>query len=113
MWSCHTLWNELLGTASVSLGSLLKSGRRRTYEPDPAGPSAPAWPGCARGEWRWPQRLPGPGKGTRCRCVLGRGVTGAVPLLARALLPARKHKPLSYVLPFVVARVWLVMAATA
>ncbi|XP_064884312.1 NEDD4-like E3 ubiquitin-protein ligase WWP2 isoform X1 [Columba livia] len=28
VWSCHTLWNELLGTASVSLGSLLKSGRR-------------------------------------------------------------------------------------
>ncbi|NXN12844.1 WWP2 ligase, partial [Indicator maculatus] len=26
VWSCHTLWNELLGTASVSLGSLLKSG---------------------------------------------------------------------------------------
>ncbi|XP_054696887.1 NEDD4-like E3 ubiquitin-protein ligase WWP2 isoform X2 [Grus americana] len=26
VWSCHTLRNELLGTASVSLGSLLKSG---------------------------------------------------------------------------------------
>ncbi|KAM6250926.1 NEDD4-like E3 ubiquitin-protein ligase WWP2 [Spheniscus humboldti] len=26
VWSCHTLRNELLGTASVSLGNLLKSG---------------------------------------------------------------------------------------
>lgn len=29
MWICHTLRNELLGTASVSLGSLLKGGKRR------------------------------------------------------------------------------------
>lgn len=30
VWSCHTLRNELLGTASVSLGNLLKSGGKRT-----------------------------------------------------------------------------------
>lgn len=71
-------------------------------------PGQGAW-----GEWRWPQRLLCPGREQGAVVRPGRGVTGAVPLLARALPPARKHKPLSYVLPFVVARVWLVMAATA
>lgn len=37
VWSCHTLRNELLGTASVSLGSLLKNGGKRMYETDPTG----------------------------------------------------------------------------
>ena len=46
-------------------------------------------------------------------CALGWGVMEAIPPLAGVPLPARKHKPLSYLLPFVVARVWLVRAATA
>lgn len=35
VWSCHTLRNELLGTASVSLWNLLKSGGKCTSSPKP------------------------------------------------------------------------------
>lgn len=45
VWSCHTLRNELLGMASVSLSNLLKSGGKRMYEPDTMGAQASALPG--------------------------------------------------------------------
>lgn len=86
VWSCHTLWNELLGTASVSLSSLLKSGGKCTYELDPTGALQPlSW---LRSMWVlphplpmgvwweerwWPQQLlccPLPQEGMRCRCGL-------------------------------------------
>jgi len=57
VWSCHTLRNELLGTASVSLGNLLKSGGKRTYEPDPTGVS---WPPPCLGALRGPAASPAP-----------------------------------------------------
>lgn len=67
-----------------------------------------------------PMQSPAPGGNKAPLCTLGRlsgplgwGVTEAMPPLARVPQPARKHKPLSYLLPFVVARVWLVTAATA
>lgn len=140
VWSCHTLRNELLGTASVSLGNLLKSGGKCMYEPDPTGgPWSPPWLGalhsagsfclaCPVGvQWgeeavatAAPVQSPAPGRNKVPLCALGRlsgpggrGVTEAIPLLARVPQPARKHKPLSYLLPFVVARVWLVTVATA
>uniref|UniRef100_A0A8C3BXN6 E3 ubiquitin-protein ligase n=1 Tax=Cairina moschata TaxID=8855 RepID=A0A8C3BXN6_CAIMO len=42
VWSCHTLRNELLGTASVSLWNLLKSGGKRSQVPgrDPSSMAA-------------------------------------------------------------------------
>lgn len=72
-----------------------------------------------------PARSPTPGGNKVPLCTLGRlsgpgggqGVTEAIPPLAipplaRVLQPAQKHKPLSYLLPFAVASVWLVTAAT-
>ena len=67
-----------------------------------------------------PVQSPAPGGNKAPLCALGRllglggrGVTEAIPPLARVLQPVRKHKPHSYLLPFVVARVWLMTAATA
>ena len=130
VWSCHTLRNELLGTASVSLGNLLKSGGKRMYEPDPSGvPRPPPWLGAMQGPaprlpigaWRGgevvatvaPMQSPTPGGNKVPLCALGWGVMEAIPPLARVPQPVRKHKPLSYLLPFVVSRVWLVRAAAA
>uniref|UniRef100_A0A803VNL3 E3 ubiquitin-protein ligase n=1 Tax=Ficedula albicollis TaxID=59894 RepID=A0A803VNL3_FICAL len=39
VWICHTLRNELLGAASVSLGSLLKGGGKRSQVPGRDPPS--------------------------------------------------------------------------
>lgn len=132
VWSCHTLRNELLGTASVSLGSLLKSGGKRMYKPDHTGvPRPPPWLGALRsarppvGVERGgevvapaaPMQPPTPGR------EQGAIVCPGLPVRAGGLgcdrshtspsQGAWKHKPLSYLLPFVVARVWLVTAATA
>lgn len=71
MWICHTLRNELLGAASVSLGSLLKGGGKRTYR----GLGCVPCPGRARGRGgrsgccSW--------QGTRCRCVSRAGRAGS------------------------------------
>lgn len=40
-------------------------------------------------------------------------VMEAIPSLARVLLPVQKHKPLCYLLPFVVTSVWPKVAAPA
>lgn len=112
MWSCHTLRNELLGTASVSLWNLLKSGGK-CMSACMAWPELlwVPWPLCgvcvpAEGQGlptpqEWPQQ------GTRHCCVLGDSSQICVSRGARAVW---KHKPSAiccYLLPFVVTGVWL------
>lgn len=63
VWICHTLRNELLGAASVSLGSLLKGGGKRTYGGPRPAPRLPGAEGTGRG---WPQWL--------LRCLAGNKV---------------------------------------
>lgn len=92
VWSCHTLRNELLGTASVSLGNLLKSGGKRTYKLDPTGVPQPPpwlWSPCSAGSCclarpvgaQWggeavataaPMQSPAPGGNKVPLCALGR-----------------------------------------
>lgn len=69
MWICHTLRNELLGAASISLGTLLKGGKRR-------------YRGWDRTHGR--AGLVAPGQGTRCCCVPRPGVPEAIPASAGA-----------------------------
>lgn len=119
MWICHTLRNELLGAASVSLGSLLKGGGKRTYQ------------GCGH-RTRAAGTLPGlraPGlcprrHGAGVAAVAAAGPAGnKVPLCApgRACRKPYLRQPgsetqtpllfLCYSPPFAVARAWLVTAA--
>lgn len=74
VWICHTLRNELLGAASVSLGSLLKGGGKRTY----GGPGLRlACPG-QRGQDRGGRSGSCAARqGTRCRCVPWAGRAGS------------------------------------
>lgn len=101
MWICHTLRNELLGAASVSLGSLLKGGGKRTYQgcghrTRAAGTGAV--PAQARGRGGrggccWPCReqgavvCPGPGvpEAVPASARLGNTNPSAIPLLFAAV----------------------------
>lgn len=109
VWICHTLRNELLGAASVSLGSLLKGGGKRTY----GGAQACASPARGRGDRTGVAAVAPalPGREQGAVVCPGPGVPEAIPASARAPQPARKHKPLCYLPPFAVARAWLVTAA--
>lgn len=92
VWSCHTLRNELLGTASVNLSNVLKNnGGKSTYDEGVAG---------VIHLWGWreefaglgfshtprmglgPQFPPGPGAAVAVPCECRRGVLGRQELLS-------------------------------
>lgn len=120
MWSCHTLRNELLGTASVSLWNLLKSG----------GKCMSIWPGqsccgslglCVESvslmragvslyHVASPYHVAPAGNKALLCAGCGAGCDSSQICVSWGARAVWKHKPSAiccYLLPFVVTRVWL------
>lgn len=106
VWICHTLRNELLGAASVSLGSLLKGGGKREYG---AGQGTGQGLGQSPGQ-RWPWWPCSPAGNKVPLCVPGRACCGRT-CVSAGTSAGWEHKPLCFPPPFAVARAWLVTAA--